>query len=426
MPDRPADLDRVVAVAMAGDGRQAAERWAASGAMALTGRADGPADAGPARVALAMDALAADIARTSAELGAAVHLDGAALLGERAAIAGFTRSGPVSCGGATRLLPSGDGSTIAVSLARDDDWTLLPALFALCGRPDRDVAGWDAFAGEVAALPADQIVDAAIELGLPMSRLGEVTADGPLVRAEPHRVASAGRPPGEPLTVVDLSSLWAGPLCAQVLGLAGARIVKVESAGRPDGARSGPAAFYDLLHAGHESVAIPFGTAEGRGALRRLLRRADVVIEASRPRALAALRAGPDDLAADGWDGIWVSITGYGRHGRAALRIAFGDDAAVAGGLVGGPAGAPTFCADAIADPATGLVAAAATLRAVTAGWSGCLEVSLAGTAAHLAAGVGAHPAVTAATDLEARPPRARVATGRAAPLGAHTAAWLS
>ena len=53
-------LDRVIAAAMAGDGELAARRWAASGAMALTGPADGPADVGPARVALAMDALAAD------------------------------------------------------------------------------------------------------------------------------------------------------------------------------------------------------------------------------------------------------------------------------------------------------------------------------------------------------------------------------
>jgi hydroxymethylglutaryl-CoA lyase len=44
-------------------------------------------------------------------------------------------------------------------------------------------------------------------------------------------------------------------------------------------------------------------------------------------------------------------------------RVAFGDDAAVGGGLVVWDADGPCFCADAVADPVAGLVAAAA------AGW---------------------------------------------------------
>ena len=56
--------------------------------------------------------------------------------------------------------------------------------------------------------------------------------------------------------MVDLSALWAGPLAASLLLEAGARVVKVEARDRPDGARSGPRPFFDLLNAGKESVAI--------------------------------------------------------------------------------------------------------------------------------------------------------------------------
>ena len=77
--------------------------------------------------------------------------------------------------------------------------------------------------------------------------------------------------------VVDLSALWAGPLCGHVLTTAGARVVKVESAcPRLDGARRGPPAFYDLLHAGQESVALDLPDEADR--LHAVVRAADIVV----------------------------------------------------------------------------------------------------------------------------------------------------
>jgi crotonobetainyl-CoA:carnitine CoA-transferase CaiB-like acyl-CoA transferase len=402
----PRALDELMAQAMAGDADVAARRWAASGAMALTGPADGPADVGPARVALAMDALAADIARTSAAIGARVDVDGAALLGERAAIAGLARRGEVSCGGACHLLPTADGDRIALSLAREDDWELLPALFGLLEVGFQAGDGWAPVADAIVGVRARELVAAAAELGMPASRLGEVAATDPLVELRP---GPAGTPRRAPWTVVDLSSLWAGPLCANLLGLAGARVVKVESTRRPDGARFGPPRFFELLHHGHESVALDLASPGGRAALRELLATADVVIEASRPRALAAMAASYDDLLARGWGGVWLSITGHGRQGPAAERVAFGDDAGVAGGLVGAGPESVVFCADAVADPATGVLGAAAVLRAVQEGWTGFLGVALARTAAHLAAGVHGNPPVTLPSGVVAAAPHARL-----------------
>ena len=91
------------------------------------------------------------------------------------------------------------------------------------------------------------------------------------------------------LRVVDLTALWAGPLCGDLLARGGAQVVKVESLGRPDGARRGPAAFFDQLNAHKRSVALDFTTTGGRARLAGLLVAADVVLESSRPRALDQL-----------------------------------------------------------------------------------------------------------------------------------------
>ncbi|MCM3885682.1 CoA transferase, partial [Frankia sp. R82] len=208
--------------------------------------------------------------------------------------------------------------------------------------------------------------------------------------------------------VVDLSAMWAGPLCAHLLGRMGLRVIKVESVRRLDGARRGSAAFYDWLHAGHESVVLDFATPDGRAMLRRLLEQADVVIESSRPRALAQLGVDADALVAARPGRVWVSITGYGRTGAETGDgpdpVAFGDDAAVAGGLVGwqhrgrGADPTPVFCADAIADPLTGLFAAVAVAASLRAGGGQLLDVAMRDVAAWVAAPLDAASAVQVGT----------------------------
>ena len=368
--------------AMAGDHERAVHRWAESGGLKLTGRTAGPALDGPARVALAFD----DWARQVCELSAVV-VDGASLIGERAAIAGLTRQGAVSAGGGCRLLRCADGH-VALSLVRDDDVNAIDAWLGESVGLDRSLPvnddGWSRVGAAVATRLGAELIERAVLLGLPCSQLGERSPDAELftvTRAEAMATRSLIG-----ARVVDLSSLWAGPLCARVLGLAGAHVTKVESVERPDGARRGPAAFYELMHSGHDEVQLDLRTVDGRAALRSLLRNADVVIEASRPRALVAMGLSFADLHDDGWRGVWLSITGHGADGDQATRVAFGDDAAVAGGLVAHDEFGPVFCADAIADPATGLLAATVVLRSVADGVSGHVGLSLAHTAAHLAA----------------------------------------
>ena len=171
--------------------------------------------------------------------------------------------------------------------------------------------------------------------------------------------------------VVDLSALWAGPLCTQLLQMMGARVIKVESSGRPDAMRTAATGFFDLLNAGKASVVLDFSQPSGREALHQLLRRADIIIEASRPRALRQLGVRAEDIVRENPAATWLSICGYGRDEPAAQWVAFGDDAAVAGGLsqvLWDCSRRPMFCADAIADPLAGMHAALAAWWSFTHG----------------------------------------------------------
>ncbi len=115
--------------------------------------------------------------------------------------------------------------------------------------------------------------------------------------------------------------------------------------------------------------------------MQSLLAAADVVIESSRPSALIRRNLGP--VSGTPRDGkVWLRITGHGTEGPRANWVAFGDDAAVSGGLVGGGDDAPEFCGDAIADPLTGLEAAVSVARSLSGGGGELIELSMAAVAA--------------------------------------------
>ena len=364
--------------------------WAESGAMALTG---GEAPSLPPRSLMPLlRSLEAELAGRTTELGTRVVVDAAALLGERAAIAGLARRGRTSCGGSTRLLHARD-AWLAVALPRPDDAVLVPAWL-----------GTDDVARGIEGRDARDVIESGVLLGLPCARIGETTPSCPAVRWQGHGDAAPRRSLRDGL-VVDLSALWAGPLCGHLLTSAARGVVKVESASRLDGARRGAPAFYDLLHAGQESVVLDL-PAE-RDQLRNLVGAADVVIDASRPRAMSQLGIDVHEIAAGGT--VWVSITGHGRDGHGAGRVAFGDDAAVAGGLVAADdRGDPVFVADAVADPLAGMVAAVAALDRLAAGGGGVIDVSM----ARMAAWCAITPPSADPWTGPVVPPRARRAAG--------------
>jgi hypothetical protein len=324
------------------------------------------------------------------------------------------------------LLPTGDGWA-AVSCVRPDDAALIGALIgrALPAYPWPPVAAWLLeHSGAELAERAELLGVAAVPLGWP--------TPAPRWPDLPPR-------PVEGLLVVDFSALWAGPLCAHLLGLAGARVVKVETPSRPDGARRGDPGFYRLLHAGHRSVVLDPGQPPGRRAMAALVEAADVVVEASRPRALAAFGLDADAAVAAGT--TWISITAGGRDSN---RVGFGDDVAAGAGLVARDQAGPVFCGDAIADPLTGLTAAALALTAPPDGSGVLWDVPMSGVVARTletpghSGCPGEELALAARRDglgwvldtpagpVPVAPPRRRCAQGTAPESGADTAAVLS
>ncbi|MFI1212964.1 CoA transferase [Streptomyces sp. NPDC020802] len=288
----------------------------------------------------------------------------------RGHLTGLDLPGRTSAGGSCRLLATADGWA-AVNLARPDDHTVLPALLARLGTADGDLPA------VARRTTAGELSRTAQLLGIAAAELGPAPDVRAPVRVERHGERRPRDLAG--LRVVDLSALWAGPLCARLLGLAGARVTKVESTSRPDGARFGHPGFYQWLHDGHDSLVLDFAS----GALAEAVAEADIVIEASRPRALRRFGLHAEDFLAARPGRVWVGITGYGRGDD---RIAFGDDAAVAGGLVGRDAhGDPVFLGDALADPVTGLYAAHAVARSLVYGGGELLCVSMAACTAALA-----------------------------------------
>jgi hypothetical protein len=386
---------------MVGVDQAAASDWAGSGLAYLTGPPDGEPDFSRAAVLAEARRVTADIAGL---LG--VEVDAATMLAGRAGILGLTRRGRISAGGATRLLATADG-WCAIALPRAEDVAALPALVEADAVPDDP---WTLLFDWAATCSTETVVARGQLLDIAVSGLGEVSAEPPAVR----RSGGAARPRGvDGLLVADLSSLWAGPLCAQLLARAGAVVVKVESPNRPDGTRSGEPAFFDWMNFGKLSYTVDFD--DDIEALRQLLSAADIVVEGSRPAALRRRQLSVDDVPGRAGR-IWLRISGY--RGQP-YRSAFGDDAAVAGGLVGAGTQGPVFCGDAIADPLSGLEAARAVGQSLHRGGGELIDVSMAQVAARYAA----LPRASATFAVPVAPPKPPPASASASPLGADNAA---
>lgn len=380
-------------------GVDAVEDWGASGLAYLTGDPTGPPDFSRAPVLERARGVTASYWEATG-----VDVDAAMLLAGRAGLLGFGRGGRMSAGGASRLFAARDG-WCALTLSRSDDVDAVPALIEAAEAP---ADPWRAFESWAAGRGAAGVTERARLLGLPAAMLGEAGATPVAPRRIGDRTASRGL---SGLLVVDMSSMWAGPLCGQLLVRAGAVVVKVESRARPDGTRSGPAAFFDWMNSGKLSYAVDF---DDPTRLRALLEVADVVLESSRPAALRHRGLGVEDVA--GKPGrVWLRITGHGADGDHANWVAFGDDAAVAGGLVGVGADGPVFCADAIADPLTGLQAALLVAESLARGGGEVLDVAMAG----IAAAYAQLPTVPSGGG-PALPPRPPPASPPAAALGEH------
>ncbi len=308
-------------------------------------------------------------------------LTGDQLLGERGSNGNYTINGTISAGlGGSRLLPTRDGGWFALSLIRDADRELLPALFGDTGIDGHD---WAAIARAVSQSNCDELLARGRDLGLPVASADEAPVSSPVELLVEGKTRA--RPTNHRPLVIDMSSIWAGPLAGHLLWLAGCEVVKVESLTRPDLIRRDDPATFDLINQGKANVVVDFASATEKAVLTDLIRRADIVIESSRPRALKQLGIDAEALVRDVPGLVWLSVTGHGASGEAANWTGIGNDCGVAGGLSGAlqqATGQIGYIGDALPDPLTGITAALEGWRAYQSGKAQRIGFSMSAIAA--------------------------------------------
>ncbi|MGW2055023.1 CaiB/BaiF CoA transferase family protein [Streptomyces sp. NPDC001840] len=187
---------------------------------------------------------------------------------------------------------------------------------------------------------------------------------------------SAATPPLAGLRVLDLATLFAGPLAATLLGDFGADVIKVEHPTRPDPSRGhGPAKdgvglWWKLLGRNKRTVTLDLSTPGGRDLLLRLAGRADVIIENFRPGTLEKWGLGWPELSLANPRLVLARVTGFGQFGPYSHRPGFGTLAEAMSGfaaMTGEPDGPPTLPPFGLADS----IAAVATAYAVMTALSG-------------------------------------------------------
>ena len=123
------------------------------------------------------------------------------------------------------------------------------------------------------------------------------------------------------VTVIDLTRVLAGPFCTMTLGDMGAEVIKVEEPCAGDDTRAwapfveGWSSYFLGVNRNKKSLAVDLKAPEGREAVQRLARRADVFIENFRPGTLARFGLDFETLSHANPRLIYCSISGYGQTG---------------------------------------------------------------------------------------------------------------
>ena len=178
------------------------------------------------------------------------------------------------------------------------------------------------------------------------------------------------------IKVIDVATLFAGPLAATLLGDFGAEVVKVEHprAGDPvryhGASKDGVGLWGKVVGRNKRGMTLYLGSPEGQEVFRRLVADADVVIENFRPGTLERWGLGYEELSRINPGLVLVRVTGFGQFGPYAKRPGFGTLAEAMSGfaaITGEPDGPPTLPPFGLADGIAALTAAFATMTALHA-----------------------------------------------------------
>ena len=336
----------------------------------VIGSSQCPPHAAPAREQAGW--LPPDLFDYGAELAAEVGLRlGSALAGDgRAWIDLPRRLG--SADSASAPVPWCDGA-LCVDLGPDDFETWERFAEVHRDEPDSELVAASAQEWRLAVTPYRR---------LPTTALEPVT---PAPMREPMSPASLGGQGLDGKRIVDLTSMWAGPLCTELLGRAGAQVHKIASAARPDGLAG--SAMYDELNAHKAVIDIDPRLAAGRNDLDELLARADLLVTSLSPRAMANLELLPEQLFDRHPRLHTLAITAFEPDSPECDWIAYGTGVHAASGL-GWLGDEPQTPAYSYPDPLAGLLAARVAADQLSGAAQRHRRVSLAGALAPLAAHV--------------------------------------
>ena len=168
--------------------------------------------------------------------------------------------------------------------------------------------------------------------------------------------------------VLELAQIMAGPTCGMLLADLGADVVKVERAPEGDDTRrmdrpsvNGESAAFMAMNRNKRGIALNLKLPAAQDALKRMVRRADVLTENYRKGALDRLGLGYAALKAINPALIYCSVSGYGRTGPYADKGGFDLMAQATSGLMsvtGEPGGSPAKVGSPVCDINAGILAA--------------------------------------------------------------------
>src|SRR5215217_2919084 len=166
-------------------------------------------------------------------------------------------------------------------------------------------------------------------------------------------------------TVLDLTRVRSGPTCVRQLADWGANVIKIET---PEGLEKGDApggprhgSDFQNLHRNKRSLSLNLKTPAGLDVLKRLVAKADVLVENFRPDVKHRLGIDYESLCAINPRLVYASISGFGQDGPYANRPGFDQIAQGMGGLMsitGEPGQGPMRVGIPVADLTSGLFAA--------------------------------------------------------------------
>ena len=186
-----------------------------------------------------------------------------------------------------------------------------------------------------------------------------------------------GSAPLDGIRVVELGQLLAGPFCGQLLADFGAETIKIEAPGSGDPLRDwgreragGRALWFPIVGRNKKSVTIDLRAPDGQALARRLIAKADIVVENFRPGTMEKWGLGYEALAAENPGLIMVRVSGFGQTGPYAGRAGFGAIGEAMGGLryvVGTPDAPPSRVGISIGDTLAATYAALGAMMALHA-----------------------------------------------------------